>query len=59
MAMQNSQMKLAILIPAYRVSKHILNVISSIGREVDLIYVIDDCLKIQETLSLDTAWINV
>ena len=41
--MQNNQIKLAIIIPAYRVSKHILNVISAIGREVDLIYVIDDC----------------
>lgn len=41
--MQNSQTKIAIIIPAYKVSKHILNVISVIGHEVDAIYVIDDC----------------
>ncbi|WP_312981213.1 glycosyltransferase [Atlantibacter sp.] len=34
--------KLAVVIPSYKVKKHILSVISSIGPEVDKIYVIDD-----------------
>ena len=32
----------AVVIPSYNVKDHILNVISSIGPEVDLIYVVDD-----------------
>lgn len=35
--------KLAVVIPSYKVKKHILSVISSIGAEVEKIYVIDDC----------------
>lgn len=35
-------MKIAVVIPSYKVTKHILDVISSIGKEVDTIYVVDD-----------------
>lgn len=35
--------KIAVVIPCYRVTKHILNVIHSIGPDVHKIYVIDDC----------------
>lgn len=36
-------MKVAVVIPCYRVRKHILGVISQVGAEVDCIYVVDDC----------------
>ena len=32
----------AVVIPSYKVTKHILGVISEIGKEVQAIYVIDD-----------------
>ncbi len=35
--------KIAVTIPSYRVKKHILGVIDTIGPEVDNIYIIDDC----------------
>ena len=35
--------KIAVVIPSYKVTKHILRVIQSIGEECDLIYVVDDC----------------
>jgi dolichol-phosphate mannosyltransferase len=35
--------KVAVVIPCYQVKSQILGVISQIGSEVDLIYVIDDC----------------
>jgi dolichol-phosphate mannosyltransferase len=35
-------LRIAVVIPAYRVKKHILSVIGQIGTEVDRIYVIDD-----------------
>ena len=34
---------IAVVIPCYRVRKHILGVISKIGSEIDKIYIIDDC----------------
>ena len=34
--------KIAVVIPAFRVTSHILQVIDAIGPEVDLIYVVDD-----------------
>lgn len=34
---------LAVVIPCFKVKKHILGVINSLGPEIDLIYVIDDC----------------
>lgn len=34
--------KIAVVIPAYKVSKHILQVLNEIGKDVDAIYVIDD-----------------
>lgn len=34
--------RVAVVIPCYRVKKHILNVLAAIGPEVDLIYVVDD-----------------
>ncbi|MDH4470193.1 MAG: glycosyltransferase family 2 protein [Verrucomicrobiae bacterium] len=35
--------KISVVIPCYKVKKHILDVISKIGSEVSTIYVIDDC----------------
>lgn len=35
--------KIAVVIPCFKVKKHILDVIKGIGPEVDVIYVIDDC----------------
>ncbi|MFT6412623.1 MAG: glycosyltransferase involved in cell wall biosynthesis [Paraglaciecola sp.] len=35
--------KIAVVIPCYKVERHILQVLSSIGDEVSLIYVVDDC----------------
>lgn len=34
---------IAVVIPCFKVSKHILGVISSLGPEVDHVYVVDDC----------------
>jgi glycosyltransferase involved in cell wall biosynthesis len=34
--------KIAVVIPAYKVSKHILEVVAEIGKNIDLIYVVDD-----------------
>jgi glycosyltransferase involved in cell wall biosynthesis len=34
--------KIAVVIPAYKVSKHILDVVAEIGKNIDLIYVVDD-----------------
>ena len=36
-------MRIAVVIPSFRVSKHILGVIEGIGSEVERVYVIDDC----------------
>ena len=33
----------AVVIPCYRVRRHILGVLEAIGREVDRVYVVDDC----------------
>jgi dolichol-phosphate mannosyltransferase len=33
---------IAVVIPSYRVTRHILGVIAGIGPEVNLIYVVDD-----------------
>lgn len=40
---QESSLMIAVVIPCYKVQKHILGVISSIGTEVSRIYVVDDC----------------
>ncbi len=39
---QQTAWRIAVVIPSYRVKKHILNVIAGISAEVDRIYVIDD-----------------
>lgn len=39
----NNRCILAVVIPCFKVKKHILDVINSLGPEIDLIYVIDDC----------------
>ena len=39
---QPHDLRIAVVIPAYRVKKHILSVIGQVGAEVDRIYVIDD-----------------
>lgn len=36
-------MKIAVVIPSFKVSRHILSVIKNIGPEVSRIYVVDDC----------------
>ncbi|MBP0951440.1 glycosyltransferase family 2 protein [Pseudomonas alliivorans] len=36
-------LKVAVVIPCFNVRKHISNVITGIGKEVDRIYVVDDC----------------
>jgi dolichol-phosphate mannosyltransferase len=38
----SSQQGIAVVIPSYRVTRHILGVISAIGEEVDRIYIVDD-----------------
>jgi glycosyltransferase involved in cell wall biosynthesis len=38
-----SRVVVAVVIPAYRVKAHILDVLSHIGPEVDRIFVVDDC----------------
>ena len=35
-------MKIGVVIPSYKVTRHILDVISGIGPEVSKIYVVDD-----------------
>ncbi len=37
-----SESNIAVVIPCYRVAKHILDVLSTIGPEVDAVYVVDD-----------------
>lgn len=39
----NTSLKIAVVIPSYRVRSHILDVINLIGSEVSRIYVVDDC----------------
>ena len=41
--MINTNQKIAVVIPSYKVRDHILGVISQIGQEVSRIYVVDDC----------------
>lgn len=41
--MKTSDVKIAVIIPCYRVKPHILGVISAIGGEVSKIYAVDDC----------------
>lgn len=41
--MINTNQKIAVVIPCYKVRDHILGVISQIGPEVSRIYVVDDC----------------
>ena len=40
--MQINSTRIAVVIPAFKVTNHILDVIDSIGPEVNSIYVIDD-----------------
>jgi dolichol-phosphate mannosyltransferase len=40
--MNDLQLRIAVVIPSYRVVKHILGVIENIGPEVWRVYVIDD-----------------
>lgn len=42
MCVAGERKSVAVVIPCYRVRKHILEVIKSIGSEVDVIYVVDD-----------------
>ena len=39
----SSHLKIAVVIPSYKVCDHILGVIRGIGPEVIAIYVVDDC----------------
>lgn len=40
---QFEQLSIAVIIPAYKVTRHILSVIAEIGSEVNQVYVVDDC----------------
>jgi len=40
---QNNPIKIAVVIPSYKVTKHILSVIDSLDQSISLIYVVDDC----------------
>jgi len=40
--LDHSSLIIAVVIPSYRVKKHVFSVIDRIGNEVDLIYVVDD-----------------
>jgi len=42
MKMMHKDIKIAVVIPSYKVIKHILGVINNIGNEVSVIYVVDD-----------------
>ena len=39
----HSDTKVAVVIPCFRVRKHIASVIGEIGPEIESIYVVDDC----------------
>lgn len=41
--MAKKSLKIAVVIPSYKVKCHILDVINQIGQEIDLIYIVDDC----------------
>jgi len=41
--MSGDHARVAVVIPSYRVRRHILDVIAAIGPEVERIYVVDDC----------------
>ncbi len=43
LAMIDRDYKIAVVIPCYKVKRHILNVIKNMGPEVSHIYVVDDC----------------
>jgi dolichol-phosphate mannosyltransferase len=38
-----TNMKVAVVVPSYKVCAHVLDVISAIGPEVERIYIVDDC----------------
>jgi dolichol-phosphate mannosyltransferase len=39
----NTSLALSVVIPCYKVKSHILKLISNIGSEINLIYIVDDC----------------
>ena len=43
MPTQNNSIQIAVVIPSYKVTNHILSVIDSLDQSIDLIYVVDDC----------------
>lgn len=43
MPTQNNSIQIAVVIPSYKVTNHILSVIDSMDQSIDLIYVVDDC----------------
>jgi len=45
-AQQQKGLQVAVIIPSYRVTDHILGVIERIGKEVASIYVVDDCCPV-------------
>lgn len=52
-AQSTNPLKLAVVIPSYRVKAHILAVIAAIGAEVCRIYVVDDCCPEQSGLFVE------
>ena len=47
-----SQSRMAVVIPCYKVSRHILAVLQRIGDECSRIYVVDDCCPKAQVASL-------
>ena len=50
----NMQLKIAVIIPSYKVREHILAVIESIGPEIKKIYVVEDCCPDQSANHVET-----
>ncbi len=48
-------LRIAVVIPCYKVSAHILKVIQKIGDEVDTIYIIDDCCPEKSGLLVENS----
>lgn len=41
--MNDQKIKLAVIIPAYKIIEHIVELVEKIGPEIDKIYIVDDC----------------
>lgn len=52
--MNRELIKLAVVIPAYKVTDHIVDLVKKIGPEVDKIYIVDDCCPDQSGKFVET-----